>query len=152
MEILNEGGKKQPQERYNGAAQILAVVVKILGWIIGIGMVAVAFGLVASFITILIVGKYDMDYVSYGFEGFSPVVFAGLICALIALAIGIVADVWFKVLLGKKVNNRNLVIGGVVWLIFAGWLGFVSVKNFDNWEQWAEQVEENIEVWEECME
>ena len=152
MEILNNGGGKQPQERHNGVAQILAVVVKIVGWIIGIGMVAIAFGLVVSFITVLIVGKYDADYISCGFEGLSPVVFAGLVCALIALAIGIVADVWFKVLLHKRVNNRNLVIGGIVWLIFAGWLGFVSVKNFDNWEQWAEQIDDNIELWEERME
>ncbi|MBO7299829.1 MAG: hypothetical protein J6U53_00275 [Tidjanibacter sp.] len=155
MEILNDNGRgatpAQPQDRYNGCGQIVVTALKVIGWIIGIGWLLSALGLLLSFITLVAIGVYDANYIS-GIEGVSPVVFAGLIVAVIVLGMGILADLWFKLLRSKRVNFRNLIISGVVWLVFFGWLCVVGVKNYDNWTIWAEQAEANLELWEERME
>lgn len=158
MEILNEekqGGANNggatptpPQANYNGCGQIAVTILKVIGWALGIGWLLVAFGLLLSFITLVVIGEFEATYVS-DIEGFSPVVFAGLICAVIVLGMGIAADLWFKLLRSKRVNLRNLLTSGVVWLIFAVWLGIAGVRNWNNWQIWANQVEYKFEQWED---
>lgn len=158
MEILNEekqGGANNggatptpPQTNNNGCGQILITILKVIGWAIGIGWLLTAFGLLLSFIMLVAIGKFESTYIT-DIEGFSPVVFAGLICAVIVLGMGIMADLWFKLLRSKRVNLRNLLISGVVWLIFFSWLCVVGVRNGHNWHLWADQVEYRLEHWEE---
>ena len=161
MEILNEekqgcannGGATPtpPQANYNGCGQIAVTILKVIGWIIGIGWLSVAFGLLLSFIVLVVIGEFEAAYVS-DIECFSPVIFAGLICAVLVLGMGILADLWFKLLRGKRVNLRNLLLSGVVWLIFAVWLGIAGVRNGESWHLWADQVETRIEQWEDELE
>lgn len=128
--------------------RVFIVCAKILLGIFLAGWVLTAIGLLVGFVSLMAIGDIWTEYLPLPLEGMSPVVFAGLVCAVIVLFMGIVADLGFSLIRGKKVNIRGLVIGGVIWLIFLLWLIFACVRNANYWVVWAHESEAKIEQWE----
>lgn len=138
-----------PQPEVGVLGRIVIVGGKIiLGVMLAVWILA-AIGLLVGFVTLMAIGDIWADYLALPLEGISPVVFAGLVCAVIVLFMGIVADLGFRLIAGRRVNLRKLAVAGVVWLIFLLWLIFASVRNVDNWVVWAHLSEAKIEQWEQ---
>lgn len=111
------------------------------------GWLLTAIGLLVGFVSLVAIGDVWTEYLALPLEGISPVVFAGLICAVVVLFMGIVADLGFSLLRCKRINLKRLVVGGVIWLIFLLWLVFAGVRNINNWVVWAHESEAKIEQW-----
>ncbi len=147
-----------PTRKVGPLGQIFIVVGKvILGFMLA-GWLLTALCLIIAFVTLMAIGDMWADYLALPLEGMSPVVFAGLVCAVIALFMGIVGDLGFRLIAGRKVNFRKLFAGGIIWLIFFLWLLFSTVRNADEWVIWAnetelkmEQHEREFEEWEESF-
>lgn len=164
MEILEDnrgggnGGATSSQannnNNNNGALGALGRVVvlgaKILLGIFLAGWLLTALGLLVGFVSLAAIGESWATMVPM--EGLSPVVFAGLVCAVVVLFMGIVADVGFTLLRGKQLNFKRLGIGAIVWVIFLLWLVFAAVRNAGNWAEWAYRSEAQLELWEEEFE
>ena len=156
MEILedNRGGNKDcnTSQRANngGCAQILISALKAVGWIVGICWLLAALGILVGFVSLAALGETWASVVPM--DGLSPIVFAGLVCAVVVLFMGIIADVGFTVLRGKAVNFKRLGVGAIVWVIFFLWLIFAAVRNADHWNEWAYKTEAQFELWEEEIE
>lgn len=139
--------------------KVFIVCAKVLLGIFLAGWILAAIGLLIGFVTLIAIGDIWAEYLTLPLEGISPVVFAGLVCAVVVLFMGIVADLGWRLIAGRRVNLRKLAVSGVVWLIFFLWLIFTSVRNADNWVIWAhestikiEQWERDFELWEERLE
>lgn len=161
MEILednrggNTGGATSSQtnnnNNNNGSLGALGRVVvlgaKILLGIFLVGWLLTALGVLVGSVSLAAIGESWASMVPM--EGLSPVVFAGLVCAVVVLFMGIVADVGFTLLRGKQLNFKRLGIGAIVWVIFLLWLVFAAVRNAGNWAEWAYKSEMQLELWEE---
>lgn len=123
----------------------------ILGIMLACWILA-AIGILVGFVTLMAVGDIWAEYLTMPIEGISPVVFAGLVCAVIVLFMGIVADLGVRLIAGRRISLRKLAVAGVIWLIFVLWLIFASVRNIDNWVIWAHESEAKIEQWERDFE
>ena len=123
----------------------------ILGFMLAVWILA-ALGVLIGCLSLMFIGDVWAEYMALPIEGISPVVFAGLVCAVVVLFMGIVADLGFRLIAGRRINFRKLAVGGVVWLIFLVWLIFASFRNIDNWVIWAHQSEAKIEQWERNLE
>lgn len=126
---------------------VITVGKVLLGIMLAVWILA-AIGLLVGFVALVAIGDIWAEYLALPLDGISPVVFAGLVCAVIVLFMGIVADLGFKLISGRRVNLRKLAVSGVVWLIFFLWLIFASIRNTDNWVIWAQQSKTKIEQWE----
>lgn len=154
MEILDDN-KTQPAAEGQTATPSVGPLgrVVILGGkiILGIflaGWLLSALGLLIGFVTLMAIGDIWAEYLMLPLEGLSPVVFAGLICAVIVLFMGIVADLGFSLIRSKRVNIKRLAVGCGIWVIFFLWLIFAAVRNADEWVIWAHESEAKIEQWE----
>ena len=137
-----------PQSEVGVLGRIVIVGGKIiLGVMLAVWILA-AIGLLVGFVTLMAIGDIWADYLALPMDGISPVVFAGLVCAVIVLFMGVVSDLGFRLISGRRVNLRKLAVAGVIWLIFLLWLIFASVRNADNWVVWAQQSAAKIELWE----
>lgn len=137
----------------NGALGVLGKIVvvgaKVLLGIFLTGWLLAAFAILVGFVALVAMGEQWEQVITV--EGVSPVVFAGLICAVVVLFMGIVSDVGFSLLRGKSLNFKRLGIGALVWVVFFLWLVFAAVRNADNWTEWAYRSEMQLELWEEEM-
>ena len=147
----------EPKPDTHPLVKLVVVCAKILLGIFLAGWLLVAIGLLFGFVWLMAIGTHWDTVVAV--EGISPVVFAGLVCAVIVLFMGIVGDVGFSILRSKPINLSRLCIGTGIWVIFLIWLTFATVRNIDNWSEWAhnservfEQWEEELESWEERLE
>lgn len=137
----------QPQT--NSAMGCLAWGLKAIGWTLGIAWLVAAIGLLIAFIILVCVGFFDTTYLT-GYSGMSsPVLFGGLVCAVCVLFMGIVADVWFRLLRGKPISWRKVLVSGIIWLIFTIWLGIATLRNAEKWSLWAYEAEHRVELWED---
>lgn len=162
MEIIEDGGTttnptpdNRPQQPDTNTplhtlGRIVVVCGKILLGCFFVGWIVAALAILIGFITLMAMGTFESSVIA--FEGMSPIVFAGLVCAVVVLFMGIVGDVILSLLRSKPVNLRKLAIGAVVWLIFFVWLCIGAVRNADKWALWGYQVEERLEQWEESLE
>lgn len=164
MEIIEDNNSPSTQPRQSGQSnnggdtttplhplgQVVVVCAKIVLGLFLFGWLLAAVGVLVGFISLMTVGAFESAYI--GFEGTSPVVFAGLVCAVVVLFMGIVADVGFTLLRGKQINLRRLGIGAIVWVIFLVWTCVLAVTNIGKWEHWGEQVEWQMELFEERIE
>ncbi len=136
--------------RVSALGKVFIVCGKILLGIFLAGWVLTAIGILVGFISLIAIGEEWSSMVPI--DGISPVVFAGLICAIVVLFMGIVADIGFSLIRSKKINLRGLATAGVIWLIFFLWLIFTGIRNADKWAEWAYQTEAQFELWEEEIE
>ncbi len=156
MEILNEEkkgndkpeGGTTPQPQTGSLGRLIILGGKIILGIMLTGWILTAIALVVGCVALIAVGDIWAEYVALPLEGISPVVFAGLVCAVVVLFMGIVADIGFRLIAGRKIDLRKLAVAGVVWFIFFLWLIFATVRNADNWVIWAQESEAKIEQWE----
>ena len=139
-----------PQTTTAPLVKLIAVCAKILLGIFLAGWFLVAIGLLIGFVWLMAIGT-QWDFVVMT-DGLSPVVFAGLVCAVIVLFMGIVGDVGLSLLRSKPVNLSRLCVGTGIWVIFLIWLTFATVRNIDDWSEWAYRSEKQIELWEEELE
>lgn len=161
MEIIEDGGTSTNPTQNSGPQQpdtntplhtlgrIVVVCGKILLGCIFVGWILTALAILISFITLMAMGTFESSVIA--FDGMSPIVFAGLVCAVIVLFMGIVGDVMLTLLRSKPIDMRRVAIGAVVWLIFFVWLCIGAVRNADKWAIWGHQVENRIEQWEENL-
>ena len=157
MEIINDNSTPNNDQHTppsNGGVgplgKTIILCAKIfLGIVLACWFIA-ALGILIGFVVLMAVEAEWSQMVAM--NGMSPVVFAGLMCAVIVLGMGIVGDIGVSVLRGKRINLKRLGGGVVVWIIFFLWLIFAAVRNVDNWTEWAIQSEEKIELWEEKFE
>ena len=145
-----------PTQKVGPLGQIFIIVGKVILGLMLAGWLLTALSLVVAFVVLMAIGDMWADYLALPLEGMSPVVFAGLICAVIALFMGIVGDLGYRLIAGRKVNFRKLAAGCIIWLIFFLWLLFSTLRNADEWVIWAnetelkmEQFERDFEVWED---
>lgn len=136
-----------PNDNTTALGRVFKTCLLIVGWVVGISWLLAAMGLLIAFIVLLAIGEFDSMWLT-GYEGLSPVVFCGLICAVVVLFMGIVADVWFKLLMRKRINPKGLIAAVIIWFVFFGWLCIASVRNADNWLDWSQKAVERVEVWE----
>lgn len=141
-----------PKPEVGTLGRIVIVGGKIILGIMLACWILAAIGILVGFVTLMAVGDIWAEYMALPIEGISPVVFAGLICAVIVLFMGVVADLGVRLIAGRRINLRKLAVAGVVWLIFVLWLIFASVRNIDNWVVWAHHSEAKIEQWERDFE
>lgn len=137
-----------PKPEVGTLGRIVIVGGKIVLGIMLACWILTAIGILVGFVTLMAVGDIWAEYMALPIEGISPVVFAGLICAVIVLFMGVVADLGIRLIAGRRINLRKLAVAGVIWVIFLLWLIFASVRNIDNWVVWAHQSEAKIEQWE----
>lgn len=130
--------------------KLIAVCAKILLGIFLAGWFLVAIGLLIGFVWLIAIGTQWNAVVIP--DGLSPVVFAGLVCAVVVLFMGIVGDVGLSVLRSKPINLSRLCVGTGIWVIFLVWMTFATVRNIDDWSEWAYRSERQIELWEEELE
>ena len=156
MEIISDNSSPNNNQRTpsNGGVgplgKAIILCAKIfLGIVLACWFIA-ALGILIGFVALMAVEAEWSQMVAM--NGMSPVVFAGLVCAVIVLGMGIVGDLGVSVLRGKRINLKRLGIGVGVWIVFFLWLIFAAVRNTDNWTEWALQSEEKIELWEERLE
>ncbi len=130
--------------------RVFIVCAKVLLGIFLAGWLLTALGVLVGFISLVAIGEEWTGVVPV--DGISPVVFAGLICAVVVLFMGIVADLGFSLIRSKRVNLRRLVTAGVIWVVFFLWLIFAAIRNADNWAEWVYRSEAQFELWEEEIE
>lgn len=154
MEILDDN-KTQPATQGQTATpsvgplgRVVIIGGKIILGLFLAGWLLSALGLLVGFVTLMAIGDIWAEYLMLPLEGLSPVVFAGLICAVIVLFMGIVADLGFSLIRSKRVNIKRLAVGCGIWVIFFLWLIFAAVRNADEWVIWAHESEAKIEQWE----
>ena len=109
-----------------------------------------ALGILVGFIALMAVEAEWSHMVTT--DCMSPVVFAGLMCAVIVLGMGIIGGIGVSLLRGKRINLKRVGVGVGVWIVFFLWLIFAAVRNADNWTEWALESEAQIELWEERWE
>lgn len=109
--------------------------------------VLTAIGVLIGFVSLAAIGEGWADVVPI--DGISPIVFAGLLCAVVVLFMGIVADLGFSLIRCKRVNLKKLATAGIIWLVFFLWLIFAAIRNADNWAEWAYTTERQLELWED---
>ena len=141
-----------PKSEVGVLGHIVIVGGKIILGIMLACWILAAIGILVGFVTLMAVGNIWAEYLTMPIEGISPVVFAGLVCAVIVLFMGIVADLGVRLIAGRRISLRKLAVAGVIWLIFVLWLIFASVRNIDNWMIWAHESEAKIEQWERDFE
>lgn len=157
MEIINDNnapnksdGNAPANDSVGPLGKAIILCAKIILGIFLAGWFITALGILIGFVTLMAVEAEWSQMVVM--DGISPVVFAGLVCAVIVLAMGIIGDIGISLLRSKRINLKRVGIGVVVWIIFFLWLIFAAVRNIDNWTEWAIQSEEKIELWEERFE
>lgn len=154
MEVLdNKNTTPSTEERttpptVGPLGKVFIVCGKIILGIFLAGWLLTALGLLIGFVSLMAIGDIWAEYLALPLEGLSPVVFAGLICAICVLFMGVVADLGFSLIRSKRVNFKRLVVGGGIWLIFLLWLIFAAIRNVDEWVMWAQKSEAKIELWE----
>lgn len=130
-------------------SRIVTTLAKVLLGIFLAGWVVTAIGLLVGFVTLMALGDAWSQHIPI--DGISPIVFVGLVCAVIVLFMGIVADLIFRLIAGRKVQLRHLAVAGLVWLFFLLWLVFVSVRSVDKWAAWGIESRLKLEQWEESI-
>lgn len=134
----------------SGVGRALIVCAKVLFGIMLAGWFLAAIGILIGFVALVALGEEWTQVVPA--NGLSPIVFAGLICAVVVLFMGIVGDVGITIIRGKAINFRTLGIAALVWLVFFLSLIFATIRNADNWVEWSYATEARLEAWEEEME
>ncbi len=165
MEIIEDNNSpstqpRQSEQSSNGGdttttplhtlGRIVVVCGKILLGFFFVGWILAALAILISFITLMVMGTLESSVISM--DGMSPILFAGLVCAVVVLFMGIVGDVVLSLLRSKPINLRKLAVAAVVWLIFFVWLSIGTVRNADKWALWGYQVEARFEQWEAELE
>lgn len=141
---------EEPKSNTNPLVKLFVVCAKILLGIFLAGWFLVAIALLIGFVWLIAIGTQWNAVVIP--DGLSPVVFAGLVCAVVVLFMGIVGDVGLSVLRSKPINLSRLCVGTGIWVIFLVWMTFATVRNIDDWSEWAYRSERQIELWEEELE
>lgn len=144
---------KQTTDNNSGVGalgKVIIVCAKVLLGIFLAGWLLAALGVLVGFISLAAIGEEWANVVPM--DGVSPIVFAGLVCAVVVLFMGIVADLGFSLIRCKRVNLKRLVVAGVIWVVFLLWLVFAAIRNADNWAEWAYRTETQFELWEEEIE
>lgn len=144
---------KQTTDNNSGVGvlgKVIIVCAKVLLGIFLAGWLLAALGVLVGFISLAAIGEEWAGVVPI--DGVSPIVFAGLVCAVVVLFMGIVADLGFSLIRCKRINLKRLVVAGVIWVVFLLWLVFAAIRNADNWAEWAYRSETQFELWEEEIE
>ncbi len=151
--------KKSPKTDPNTTSQsslgplgrVLITILKVIGWIMGVTWSLCAVGVLIGFIVLLSVESYSEAFLYDYSGGISPILFCGLVCAVVVIFMAIAAVLWFKLLLGKRVNLTALVISSLVWLALVIWLTIASLLNIEGWMRWADTMEIKVEQWEDGL-
>lgn len=130
--------------------KVIIVCAKVLLGIFLAGWLLTALGILVGFVSLAAIGEEWANVVPM--DGVSPIVFAGLICAVVVLFMGIVADLGFSLIRCKRINLKRLLTAAIIWVVFLLWLIFAAIRNADNWAEWAYRSEAQFELWEEEIE